>query len=50
MPGTPVVAVQPVSVSGTKLIGVDGNELQIRGLNWFGFEDGNTAPDGIWQV
>ena len=50
MPGTPTVAKQAVSLSGTKIIGVDGNEVQLRGLNVFGFENGVTAPDGIWQV
>jgi hypothetical protein len=50
VPGTPTVAKQAVSLSGTKLIGVDGNEVQLRGINVFGFENGVTAPDGIWQV
>ena len=50
MPGSPLVASQPVSVSGTQIIGVDGKPLHIRGLNYFGFDNGNTAPDGIWQV
>lgn len=50
MPGSPTVAKQAVSVSGTKLIGVDGKEVQLRGINVFGFENGVTAPDGIWQV
>lgn len=50
VPGTPTVAVQAVSLSGTKIIGVDGKEVQFRGLSYFGFENGNTAPDGIWQV
>ena len=26
----------------------DGNVLQFKGLNWFGFDDGNTGPDGLW--
>mmetsp|Transcript_13633 Transcript_13633/g.41196 ORF Transcript_13633/g.41196 Transcript_13633/m.41196 type:complete len:948 (-) Transcript_13633:1152-3995(-) len=49
IPGTAQVATQAVSLSGTQIIGVDGNPVQFKGLNYFGFENGNTAPDGIWQ-
>ena len=27
---------------------LDGNVLVFKGLNWFGFDDGNTGPDGLW--
>ena len=27
---------------------LDGNALVFKGLNWFGFDDGNTGPDGLW--
>lgn len=23
--------------------------IQLRGVNWFGFESGATLPDGLWQ-
>ena len=28
----------PISIRGTDLYGVDGNKLQLKGINWFGFE------------
>lgn len=27
---------------------LDGNIIVFKGLNWFGFDDGNTGPDGLW--
>lgn len=42
---------QPVSVEGTQLLGVDGEPLVLKGINWFGFEEpGNSMVDGLWQV
>ena len=35
-------------LTGIDLVGVDGQMLILKGINWFGYEDGNTAPDGIW--
>ncbi len=26
----------------------NGNVIVFKGLNWFGFDDGNTGPDGLW--
>ena len=28
----------PITIQGTDLYGVDGNKLQLKGINWFGFE------------
>lgn len=40
---------QPVSVSGIQLLGVDGRPLVLKGINWFGFEEpGNSMLDGLW--
>lgn len=39
---------QPISIKDGRFYGIDGQLLKLRGINWFGYEDGNTAPDGIW--
>ncbi len=31
-----------------RIIGLDGQELTLWGINWFGFEDGTTMVDGLW--
>lgn len=31
-----------------QIIGVDGQPLQLWGINWFGFETGTTFLDGLW--
>ena len=47
--GKTEAALQPVSVSGTQLIGVDGKPLSLKGLNYFGFETaGGSMVDGLW--
>lgn len=41
--------IRPVSISGTELIGVDGEPLQLKGINYFGFETpGGQMVDGLW--
>jgi len=37
----------PLRVSGNELR-AGGKTLQIRGINWFGFNNGQTAVDGLW--
>ena len=34
--------------SGGLIYGPDGNTVTLHGLNWFGFDDGNTIVDGLW--
>ena len=41
-------AEKPVSTNGALLIGVDGKPFTVKGLNWFGFENGQTIVDGLW--
>lgn len=36
------------STSGNQIVDADGNPVQIAGVNWFGFEGTNHAPDGLW--
>ena len=48
--GKTEAALQPVSVSGTQLIGVDGKPLSLKGFNYFGFETaGGSMVDGLWE-
>ncbi len=37
-----------LSVSGNKLFDVQGKEVRLTGVNWFGFETQNYFPHGIW--
>jgi hypothetical protein len=36
-------AERPVSTRGSQFIGVDGQPFTIAGVNWFGFENGQTS-------
>lgn len=42
------LAEKPVSTRGSQFIGVDGAPFTIKGVNWFGYENGQTNPDGLW--
>ena len=37
-----------LTTSGGNIIGLDGNVLNLLGINYFGFDDGNTMVDGLW--
>ena len=37
-----------LTTSGGNIIGLDGNVLELMGINYFGFDDGNTMVDGLW--
>ncbi|MEM8902891.1 MAG: cellulase family glycosylhydrolase [Actinomycetota bacterium] len=39
----------PWSTSGPDLVDAAGNEVMIRGVNWFGFETSSFMPHGLWQ-
>ena len=36
------------SVSGSRILGNDGEEVRLYGVNWFGFETENHVPHGLW--
>ncbi len=38
-----------LTTSGGNIIGLDGNVLTLMGINYFGFDDGNTMVDGLWE-
>ena len=37
-----------LTTSNGQIIGLNGQPLQMNGLNYFGFDDGNTMVDGLW--
>lgn len=37
-----------LTTSNGQIIGLDGQPLKLLGLNYFGFDDGNTMVDGLW--
>jgi len=37
------------STSGAALVDTNGNEVKIRGVNWFGFETAANMPHGLWD-
>ena len=37
-----------LTTSNGQIIGLDGNPLYLIGINYFGFDDGNTMVDGLW--
>lgn len=37
-----------LTTSNGQIIGLNGQPLQLNGLNYFGFDDGNTMVDGLW--
>lgn len=38
----------PLTTQDGNIIGPDGNVLALVGVNYFGFDDGNTMVDGLW--
>ena len=48
IPGLSFLEEKPVSTRGDLFVGVDGLPFTIKGINWFGYENGQTNPDGLW--
>ena len=38
----------PLSTDGARIISVDGAEVRLQGVNWFGLEGPSLAPHGLW--
>jgi aryl-phospho-beta-D-glucosidase BglC (GH1 family)/uncharacterized surface protein with fasciclin (FAS1) repeats len=36
------------TTDGSKIIDANGNEVELKGVNWFGFNNGQTMFDGLW--
>lgn len=47
-PGTAGVGAGFWHTRGNQILDAAGNPVQIAGVNWFGFEGYNGAPDGLW--
>ena len=37
-----------LTTSNGQIIGLDGEALYLNGINYFGFDDGNTMVDGLY--
>ena len=37
-----------LTTSNGQITDLNGNVIEFKGVNWFGFDDGNTGPDGLW--
>ncbi len=46
--GTGLIADGPLSTSGNQILDSAGNAVEIRAVNWFGFETNTQAPHGLW--
>lgn len=46
--GASAEAAAGLTTRNGQITDLDGNVLVFKGLNWFGFDDGNTGPDGLW--
>eukprot|EP00891_Asterochloris_glomerata_P009180 jgi/Astpho2/9180/fgenesh1_pg.00137_%23_8_t len=44
----PVVQPQHTTTRDGQIIGVDGVPIDLKGVAWFGFDDGSTMVDGLW--
>jgi len=38
-----------LSTDGNKIVDINGDQVILAGVNWFGFENGSRIPNGIWQ-
>ncbi|HEY6785792.1 MAG TPA: glycoside hydrolase family 5 protein [Trebonia sp.] len=38
----------PLHTQGAQIVNAAGKTVTITGVNWFGFETGTFAPDGLW--
>ena len=46
---SPVSPTGYLSTKGNQIVDANGNNVVIRGVNWFGFETGNEVAHGLWQ-
>jgi endoglucanase len=42
-------AITPLHTQGAQIVNAAGRTVTITGVNWFGFETGTFAPDGLWS-
>lgn len=41
--------VSAMTTQGDRIINSNGEEVQLKGVNWFGFNNGSTMVDGLWN-
>ncbi len=37
-----------LTTKGNQIVDSKGDPVDMKGINWFGFNNGQTAPDGLW--
>lgn len=42
--------VHAMTTKATQILDSRGNPVQLKGVNWFGFNNGDTMVDGLWQT
>lgn len=42
--------VHAMSTKADQILDSSGNPVQLKGVNWFGFNNGDTMVDGLWQT
>ena len=47
-PGTGTTSADFFHTSGNQILDVNGNDVKIAGVNWFGFETSNFVAHGLW--
>lgn len=43
-----VMQIQAMTTQGTQILNSDGHPVELKGINWFGFNNGDTMVDGLW--
>jgi hypothetical protein len=43
------IEMQAMTTVGNQIVDSNGNPAQLKGLSWFGFNNGDTMVDGMWQ-
>jgi hypothetical protein len=42
--------VHAMTTKANQIMDSNGNPVQLKGVNWFGFNNGDTMVDGLWQT
>ncbi len=41
--------VNALTTNGNQIVNENGTSIQLKGINWFGFNSGTTMTDGLWS-
>src|SRR5687768_13330852 len=40
--------VSALTTTGNQILDTNNNPIELKGINWFGFNNGSTMTDGLW--